>query len=56
MAKYTAKVEFVVYEFEAESESDANNKINDLIDALSSVETKVQWDDVDWRLFEEGMN
>ena len=56
MAKYTAKVEFVVYEFEAKSESEANEIINDLIDALASVKTDVVWDDVDWRLYEEEGN
>jgi len=53
MARYTARVEFIVYEFEADSEHDANDKINDLIDALASVKTQLQWDEVDWRLYEE---
>jgi hypothetical protein len=56
MEKYTARVEFIVYEFEATSESNANEKINDLIDTLSSVKTEVQWDEVDWTLYEEGIN
>ena len=56
MEKYTAKVEFIVYEFEATSETHAHEKINDLIDALASVKTEVQWDNVDWTLHEEGIN
>ena len=53
MKKYSARVEFTVYEFEAKSEAHANEIINDLIDVLANVETDVQWDDVDWRLYEE---
>ena len=56
MEKYTARVEFIVYEFEAKSEEHAHEKINNLIDALASVETEVQWDDVDWRLYDEEGN
>ena len=56
MAKYTARVEFIVYEFEATNEPEAHEIINDLIDALASVKTDVVWDDVDWRLYEEKGN
>jgi hypothetical protein len=57
MAKYTARVEFIVYEFEATNEQEADEIINDLIDKLASVKTDVVWDDVDWRLYEkEGNN
>ena len=56
MEKYTARVEFIVYEFEATSESNANEKINDLIDQLQQVHTQLTWDEVDWTLHEEGMN
>jgi hypothetical protein len=55
MSKYTARVEFIVYEFEATSDTQAHEKINDLIDNLASVKTEVQWDDVDWDLQKEGI-
>ena len=53
MARYTAKVEFIVYEFEADSEHEANDQINILIDQLTQVKTNLTWDEVDWRLYEE---
>ena len=56
MEKYSAKVEFIIYEFEAKSESEANEKINDLIDQLQQVHTQLTWDEVDWTLHEEGIN
>lgn len=53
MARYTARVEFIVYEFEASSEHEANDKLNTLIDELAEVKTSLTWDEVDWRLYEE---
>lgn len=53
MARYTARVEFIVYEFEADSEHEANDQINILIDQLTQVKTQLTWDEVDWRLYEE---
>jgi hypothetical protein len=56
MEKYTARVEFIVYEFEAKSEADANNQINDLVDQLTQATTDLIWDNVDWTLQLEGNN
>lgn len=53
MAQYSATVQFLVYAFEADNEAEANSKMNDLIDQLSSVDTNSTWDDVDWKLQEE---
>jgi len=48
MAKYTAHVDFIVLEFDADNDADANNKVNELMDELGSVETSLSWDDVEW--------
>lgn len=53
MSKYSAMVNFAVLEFKAESMSQANDKINVLIDELTKVNTSLVWDDVDWYVREE---
>lgn len=53
MTIYTAIVNFVVQEFTADTMSEANDRINVLIDELSKVKTGLGWDDVDWYVREE---
>ena len=53
MSKYSATVNFSVYEFDADTMSQANDKINNLIDELTKVETGLTWDDVDWYIRDE---
>lgn len=53
MSKYSAMVNFAVLEFEADTMSEANDKLNSLIDALTTVDTDLAWEDVDWYIREE---
>lgn len=53
MAKFTARVEFIVLEFDAKDYDDANDQINGLLDELGDVDTTLRWDDVEWTLREE---
>lgn len=53
MSKYSAVVNFAVLEFEADSMSQANDKINTLIDELTTVDTSLVWEDIDWYVRDE---
>jgi len=53
MSKYTARVSFVVHNFEADSTRDAMEKVNELVDQLTKVDTELTWDDVDYIVQEE---
>jgi len=53
MSKYSATVNFAVYEFDADTMSQANDKINNLIDELTKIKTTLTWDDVDWYVRDE---
>jgi hypothetical protein len=53
MKKYTAQVSFNVYEFEADSTKNAIDKVDELINELTTVKTELTWDDVDFIVREE---
>ena len=53
MAKFTARVEFIVLEFDAKDADQAHEKLNGLLDELGDVDTTLRWDDVEWTLREE---
>lgn len=54
MKKYFADVRFNTFEFEADSEEQANQMIHKLIDQLGDVDTDISWDDVTWDIYKEG--
>lgn len=51
--KYTAIVGFRVMPFDAENVEQVEVILNKLIDQLTTVETDVVWDDVDWIIQED---
>ena len=53
MGKYTARVSFIVYDFEADSTKDAMEQVSGLVDELVKVDTELTWDDVDYIVQEE---
>jgi hypothetical protein len=53
MAKFTAHVDFIVLEFDADNHDDANDKVNKLMDELGVIETSLSWDDVEWTVRDE---
>lgn len=53
MAKFTARVDFIVLEFDADNHDDANDKVNKLMDELGVIETSLSWDDVEWAVHDE---
>jgi hypothetical protein len=54
MRKYLATFRFEV-EFEAHSLGDAEDKVNDLIDSLGSVDTgDMHWPDIDYNILVDG--
>jgi hypothetical protein len=53
MPKYSAVVNFAVLEFDANSMSQANDKINTLMDELTTVDTSLVWEDIDWYVRDE---
>lgn len=53
MAKFTARVEFIVLEFDAKDADEADWKVNGLLDALGEVDTALSWDDVEWTVRNE---
>jgi len=54
MSKYLATFRFEV-EFEADNLGDAEDKVNDLIDSLGSVDTgDMHWPDIDYNILVDG--
>lgn len=50
MATYRATVRFEVLDFEAESIEQANLIIDELVNELGAIDTKLSWDSVDWEV------
>ena len=50
---YYALVTISTENINADSVTEVNEKINDLIDHLGSVNTEIRWNDVDWLIMEE---
>lgn len=53
MAKYSAVVEFRVFDFYAKDRTEVEELLHKLIDQLSAVETDLTWDDVELIVKEE---
>lgn len=48
--KVYAKVQFFTEVFDVDDYDEAHAKIQDLVDRLGSISTRIKWDDVDWTL------
>ena len=53
MTTYYAMVRFNTVEFDADSEDEAEGRVQELIDELGAVDTQLSWDDCDWIIYEE---
>ena len=50
--RFKATVSFTVYGIRAGTEIEAEEQLHNLIDQLATVETDLNWDEVDWTLNE----
>lgn len=48
--QFYAKVTFFTGVMSVKDADEAHAKVNDLIDRLATVSTRLNWDDVDWEL------
>lgn len=48
--KWYAKVTFFTEVMEVKDASEAHSKVDDLVDRLALMKTRLNWDDVDWTL------
>lgn len=48
--KVYAKVQFFTEVFDVDDWDEANDKVQNLVNHLGSIKTRISWDDVDWVL------
>ena len=54
MAKYYAVVRLDTVEFEADTDDEAEGRVQEFLDELGAVDTETSWHNCDWTIYVEG--